>query len=69
MKKKDQPLRGDDTANASEADTQATPPEATPMKGKVTVRRATVEDYERGFSFGAPFGTPYKDLPTLRERM
>jgi hypothetical protein len=55
--------------NASEADTQAATSEATPMKGKVTVRRATAEDYARGFSFGTTFGTPYKDHPTLSERM
>jgi hypothetical protein len=42
---------------------------APPMKGKVTVVPASPEDYERGFSFGAPFGTPYKDLPTLSSRM
>jgi hypothetical protein len=52
----------------SDGETTATPP-APQMKGKVTVRRATAEDYARGFSFGAPFGTPYKDLPTLRSRL
>jgi hypothetical protein len=39
------------------------------MKGKITVRRATAEDYARGFSFGTTFGTPPDEHPTLRSRM
>jgi hypothetical protein len=39
------------------------------MKGKITFRPATAEDYAKGFSIGTTFGTPYKDHPTLRSRM
>jgi hypothetical protein len=54
--------------SASEADTQATPPSA-PEMFQATVEPATAEDYARGFSVGTTFGTPYKDHPTLSERM
>jgi hypothetical protein len=67
MKKKDQPLPGENTTSASEADAQATPP-ATPKLFRAIIVDASPEDYEKGFSVGFMTGT-WRDQPPMSSFM